>query len=128
MTTIQEPLILYGQKVGPPETKCTKKHSFRLTGSRCDVLLAAETNEQRQKWMSALNFAATGYKEISSNAERRSGPDLTKITTGPVMRRDQSPVMQEKTSPMSHKSLSVENINKLKPVLMKNISLEKKTT
>ena len=42
------------------------------------------------------------------------------------MRRDQSPVMQEKTSPMSHKSLSVENINKLKPVLMKNISLEKK--
>ena len=58
---LQEPLILYGQKVGPSE-KCTKKHSFRLTGSRCDVLLAAETSEQRQKWMSALNFAATGYK------------------------------------------------------------------
>ena len=53
---------MYGQKVGAPEAKCTKKHSFRLTGSRCDVLLAAETNEQRQKWMSALQFAATGYK------------------------------------------------------------------
>ena len=62
---------------------------------------------------------------------------MTKITThaaqtgGPiVMRRDQSPtiVAPEKSimSPMSHKSLSVENINKLKPVLMKNINLEKK--
>ena len=67
-------------------------------------------------------------KEISSE-NRRSGPDLTKITTGPiVMRRDQSPTIPEKPTIMSHKSLSVENINKLKPVLMKNINLDKKVS
>ena len=58
----QEPLILYGQKVTPPENKCNKKYSFQLTGSRCDILLAAETAEWRTKWMNALGLAAIGYK------------------------------------------------------------------
>merc|ERR1711990_584769 len=114
-------------KVSPPENKCNKKYAFQLTSSVSpDLLLAAESAESRKRWMSALGLAAIGYKEISGNGERRSGPDLTKITTGPVSRRDQAPLNSEPRNNLSRKSLSVENINRLKPVLMKNINLDRK--
>ena len=66
-------MILYGQKVTPPENKCNKKYSFQLTGSRCDILLAAETAEWRTKWMNALGLAAIGYKVGYGSVVRMPG-------------------------------------------------------
>ena len=43
------------------------------------------------------------------------------------MRRDQAPIASEPKSNLARKSMSVENINKIKPVLMKNINLESKS-
>ena len=56
-------MILYNQKVSPPENKCSKKYAFQLTSSvSTDLLLAAESAESRKRWMSALGLAAIGYK------------------------------------------------------------------
>ena len=57
---LQDPLVLYGQQVTPEN--CKRKYAFQLSGSRCDVLLAAESSEKQRQWMTALGLASIGYQ------------------------------------------------------------------
>ena len=87
---LQDPLVLYGQQVTPEN--CKRKYAFQLSGSRCDVLLAAESSEKQRQWMTALGLASIGYQvrnfmyifsENDSKDIRVSIRSLTLIKTQP---------------------------------------------
>ena len=112
-------MVLYGQQVTPPEGGCKRKYAFQLSGSRCDILLAADSSEKQRQWMNALGLASIGYQvhigvqdcnmenvtpfvqAIPGNVDRkRPGRERA----GPIARKDQPPI--------SRRSLSVENISR----------------
>jgi len=97
-----DPIILYGQHACIPDN-CKRKYSFQLSGSRCNVLLAAESYEKQRRWINALSTASGAYQAIPGNINLHK--DVQKSINLVPTRRD--------ILPATKRSMSVENISRV---------------
>lgn len=102
--SVLDPIILYGQNASIPDN-CKRKYSFQLSGSRCNVLLAAESYEKQRRWISALSSASGAYQAIPGNISvHKEVQKSINLNPSYPTRRD--------ILPSTKRSMSVENISR----------------